>query len=271
MVHAKDGRSCDDSGAVLILALMFIIVGALSLTAIVTFAGTALRNTANLKAQRGLEYAGDSATDVAIQAVRYSSHAYDQATGRMSTPPQTCLGTASIAISATGHPTAATAQKFTMAVDCQGSARSPFTHTGPAAAGSVSGKTATTATLFSGTPTRFVGYEIVDSLHAIPSTTFIVPGGGIGSAMLSQSAGTKSGDTLTVVPTVERTVTFFACVRNAPATPICSKSNFDVRATVGFNDVSSTGSFTCPSVPGPTATCGTSISVKQWLVNIANH
>src|SRR6202035_47505 len=67
----------DESGAVLVLALVFVIVMAIALLAVVSFAGDGLRNSANLKGQRALEYAADSATTAAIQTVRYSYYAFD--------------------------------------------------------------------------------------------------------------------------------------------------------------------------------------------------
>ena len=69
-----------ESGAVLLLALIFVIVMSIALLAIVNFAGDALVNTANLKGQRSLEYAADAATDAAVQTVRYSYFAFNSTT-----------------------------------------------------------------------------------------------------------------------------------------------------------------------------------------------
>lgn len=73
-------RCHEESGAVLLLALIFVIVMSVTLLAIVNFAGDALINTANLKGQRALEYSADAATDAAIQTVRYSYYAFDGTT-----------------------------------------------------------------------------------------------------------------------------------------------------------------------------------------------
>jgi hypothetical protein len=65
-----------EDGAVLLLALVFILVIAIVLTSLLTFTGNDLTNTSNLRSQRSLEYAADGATDAALQAVRYSESAY---------------------------------------------------------------------------------------------------------------------------------------------------------------------------------------------------
>jgi hypothetical protein len=63
-------RSSNDEGAVLILALVFLVAVALVLLALVSLAGTNLVATSKLQAQRNLEYAADSLVDGAIQTVR---------------------------------------------------------------------------------------------------------------------------------------------------------------------------------------------------------
>jgi type II secretory pathway pseudopilin PulG len=62
---------CGESGATLVLALVFVLVISLVLMAIVTLSGTNLIDTAQLQNARSLEYAADGGVDAAIQAVRY--------------------------------------------------------------------------------------------------------------------------------------------------------------------------------------------------------
>ena len=62
----------DDSGAVLVLALIFMIVIALVLVAVVSFAGDGLASTTNLVEQQSLEYRSSGAMQIAIQTVRYT-------------------------------------------------------------------------------------------------------------------------------------------------------------------------------------------------------
>jgi hypothetical protein len=76
--------SRDEDGAVLLLALVFIVVIAVVLSSLLTLTGNDLLNSSNLRTQRSVEYAADGAADAAVQAVRYSETAY------MGTP-QACL------------------------------------------------------------------------------------------------------------------------------------------------------------------------------------
>jgi hypothetical protein len=62
----------DESGAILILALVFVLVVTLSIFGLITFGGTGILNATNLQGQRSLEYAADGAASASIQAVRYS-------------------------------------------------------------------------------------------------------------------------------------------------------------------------------------------------------
>jgi len=74
MVH--DRRSSDEGGAILILALVFVLIVTLSIFALITFGGVGILNATNLQGQRSLEYAADGATSASIQAVRYSYYPF---------------------------------------------------------------------------------------------------------------------------------------------------------------------------------------------------
>jgi hypothetical protein len=74
-----------ESGAVLVLALIFVIIMAVSLIAVVNLAGDALISTAKFTGQRSLQYAADAATDAAVEAVRYSYYAFDGKTNPQNT------------------------------------------------------------------------------------------------------------------------------------------------------------------------------------------
>jgi hypothetical protein len=66
----KDKR--DDSGAVLILALVFVIVTGVVGVALASLTSTNLIATSSLQAKRGVEFEADGAVDAAIQMVRYN-------------------------------------------------------------------------------------------------------------------------------------------------------------------------------------------------------
>ncbi len=63
----------DDSGAVLILALVFIIAIALIMLSLLSLTGNDIINASNLQSERSLDYAADGATTASMQAVRYSN------------------------------------------------------------------------------------------------------------------------------------------------------------------------------------------------------
>jgi hypothetical protein len=66
-------RRASEEGAVLILALVFLVAIGLVLMTLVSLAGTNLAVTSNLQAQRNLEYYADALVDGAIQAVRHEA------------------------------------------------------------------------------------------------------------------------------------------------------------------------------------------------------
>ena len=65
-----------EEGAVLVLALVFMIIIALVLVPLVTLSGNGLQNTSNLLQEQGLEYRSSGAVEVAIQTVRYTATNY---------------------------------------------------------------------------------------------------------------------------------------------------------------------------------------------------
>jgi hypothetical protein len=66
-----------EGGAILILALVFILLISLSVLGLLTFGGNGIKDATSLQGQRSLEYAADGATTAAIQAVRYSYYAFN--------------------------------------------------------------------------------------------------------------------------------------------------------------------------------------------------
>lgn len=248
----------DESGVTLLLALVFIVIGALALTALITFAGGALLNTANLNSQRTLEYAADSATDVAIQNVRYQPTYYPSGgsclTHTSSASPSITVDTRAIAVYCSGKTTSNAA----------------FIVGGSHGSILATRKKAVAATLFKVTPvgtSTFKGYEITDSKKQILATTFIVAENlSSHSATLSKTAmGTSSTDTFTLVPPKERIVTFYTCL--ADHSP-CNAGNAIVMATADFDDSSSAG-HDCTS--SSSRTCGTSMAITEWIERYANH
>ncbi|HEY5025182.1 MAG TPA: hypothetical protein VII76_09415 [Acidimicrobiales bacterium] len=70
---ARPETTLREDGAVLVLALVFMIVIALVLLGVVTLSGNDLLNTSHLLDQQSLEYRSSGAMQVAIQTVRYTN------------------------------------------------------------------------------------------------------------------------------------------------------------------------------------------------------
>ena len=67
----RHGR--DETGAVLVLALIFLLVAGVIIGSLVSWSSNDLLNTSNLQGARSLAYSAGGATDVAIQSARYTS------------------------------------------------------------------------------------------------------------------------------------------------------------------------------------------------------
>ena len=79
-----------EDGAILVLALVFMIIIALVLLGVVTLSGNGLRKTSHLLDQQSLEYRTNGAMQVAIQTVRYTNTAFPS----LPPPPTSCLSSA---------------------------------------------------------------------------------------------------------------------------------------------------------------------------------
>jgi hypothetical protein len=67
----SEGDPRNEAGAILILALLYIIVVSLVVAALTTWASSDLKNTTGFDAASSLHYAASSATEVAIQSMRF--------------------------------------------------------------------------------------------------------------------------------------------------------------------------------------------------------
>jgi hypothetical protein len=189
-----DGTRFDDVGAVLILALIFVIVVSLSVLGLITFGGTGLLNATNLQGQRSLEFAADGATSAAVQAVRYSYNQFSPSS------IEDCLP--------------------------DGAVLTPSS---------------------TGSQTMFINglYMTVDCAQAPPP----------------------------LPPNVTRSINFYACVQQgavAQVPPNCLANNAVVVATVNFDDVSTSGLYACASAT-VSSTCGTGMTIGNWIVETANN
>ena len=266
---ADRARARDDSGAALVLALVFLIVAALTVTALVSFAGTGLLDTAGFTPQRGLQYGANGAVEIAIQRVRYEATSYPTL--------ENCLGTAtSSSVQLTEYQ-----QTAQYRVYCRGTRLEP-TFSSTATVTTVSGKTVTTHQLFTTAHTSFVGYGF--SVVGASTVTSIVAETTFANTVTLSTSAKQPGE-IELIPPYQRLVTFYACrattrktcaVRTIRTTStkrsvrVMTPEHVLVNAVVGFGDhLASTGKDTCSTAS--TTTCGESMVVTQWTVSSANH
>jgi hypothetical protein len=120
--HQSISVARDEGGAILILALVFILLISFSVLGLLTFGGTGIKDSASLQGQRSLEYAADGATTAAIQAVRYSYYAFNGTPGpqnNFTNPAGDCLPDG--AVMTVPDTQTLTINGVTMTVDCTGS------------------------------------------------------------------------------------------------------------------------------------------------------
>ena len=86
-------RATDESGAVIILALVFLVAVSLIVTALLTWVGTSVHATTNFQDERNVEYAATNAVNLAIQNTRYSFD-YGTVTGNPYSPSGPMLNNA---------------------------------------------------------------------------------------------------------------------------------------------------------------------------------
>ncbi len=70
--RAAQARGTDESGAILVLALVFLVAVSLIVTALLTWMGTSLSATGSFTFERNVEYAATDAVNLAIQNTRFS-------------------------------------------------------------------------------------------------------------------------------------------------------------------------------------------------------
>ncbi len=90
----RAGTANDEAGAVIVLALIFLIVVGGVIASLSTWTLNGLNNTGNFASARSFQYAATSATQFAMQSIRYTPML---ATGQTwnANPPQPCWGSGS--------------------------------------------------------------------------------------------------------------------------------------------------------------------------------
>lgn len=220
-----------ERGAVLVLALIFLIVGSLLALALTTLSSTNLTNTANFVNLRTVNYAADGAMDGAIQQVRYHGNCENfPKSGDLQ------LSGAHVFVSCSNTPlpiitaVVATAGSTTLT-----SPSSPFL-----------------------SAYALTGQPVVNSAGTQIATISAVSSDGK-TATLSTAA--PASGTVNVGEQGQRFDTFKACVSTS-AISSCTTSP-EITAMVLFNDINR-------SVTPPVAAAGYSATVESWVVTDAN-
>ena len=262
---AERARARDDSGAALILALVFLIVAALTLTALVSFAGTGLLDTAGFTSQRGLQYGANGAVEIAIQNVRSQPTVYKTSGNCLGKAPTTSVTIAENHLSTPYR------------VYCKGTSVSTAIPLSSSAA--INGSIVQTSVLFTATRESVVGFgfgrEGSSGVIAVISETTH-----LGTIRLATTAPSGyPASAFELFAPYQRLVTFYAC--RATTCTLVTQTGVDeltpksvlVKAVVGFGDIASTGQYACTATPTTkqTTTCGESMVVTQWTVSSANH
>lgn len=255
-----------DTGASLVLALVFLIVAALTLTALVTFAGTGLLDTTGLTSQRGVQYGASGAIEIAIQHVRHTSGSYVELQNCLGSTPTTTSSVQITEFQVSAH----------YRVYCQGAMG--FLAPTESHSASVSGQTVTTSVLFNLHHPSFVGYGFsVAGTSAVTTVVSETPTTAHTVQLKAAVAPPGSNETITLFPPYQRLVAFYAC-RQTSATSCATVTTHTVKemtpksvlvkAVVGFGDLVSTGKDQCETTPNA---CGKSYVVTQWTVASANR
>jgi len=235
----RDGRN--ETGAVLVLALVFLLVAGVIIGSLVTWSSNDLLNTSNLQGGRSLTYSAGGATDVAIQSARYTSP--DSLTTAL-TAGQTGI-TQLTDTNGLNAPIAA-GDQVTIG---SGSTAQTVTATANAAIGA----TAVSVSSFTSTYAQPVNTVIYDDAcnGTSPSVTI---GGNAMSVWCSLVWTPLSAST--------RVETFSACPSSQSASA-CTASPY-VQAVVTFDDYPTP--IGLATTTACTASCGAGMTVNSWVV-----
>jgi hypothetical protein len=196
----------DESGAALIMALIFITIGALVVVALTNLTGTNLLNTSALQAQRNAQTTADAATDAAVQAVRYNGTCE-------SFPPSGSLAM----------------NGYNVIVTCAGT---------PIAGGTISGSTLSPPSGASFIP-EDVGLQVYDQYLPNSGYAMVSSYNSNGTLTLAQSA-TQTDSSAILGNPLQRLDLFSACVSTS-AISACTSSNAVLSAVVQYYDTDSSG------------------------------
>jgi hypothetical protein len=231
----------DETGAVLILALVFLLVAGVIIGSLVTWSSDDLLNTSNLQGSRSLVYSAGGATDIAIQGARY-------------TAPDSL--TTALTAGQTG---------ITQLTDSNG-LNAPIAAGDSVTIGSGATAQTVTATAAAAINATTISVASFTSTYAQPANTVIYDDTCNGTSPSVTIGGNAMSVWCSLVWTPEsastRVETFSAC----PATQSASActANPYVQAVVTFDDYPTPIGLATTSAC--TAYCGAGMTVNSWVV-----
>lgn len=252
----------DESGAVLVMALVFVVAMGLIIGVLTNLAGTNLTDTVQLQGQRGTEYAASGTTEAEIQALRYLGGAAGGNNG--SSSPQVCQPfpappTGSGSTTSSGLTISEDATQYVVAAACQAF---PATTIVSVNVQNLSSTITAAANTFSvadiGQMVEAVGIPAGATIIAVASDT---------SATLSVSAGATACPTASpcaqsvtiATPVGQRIVLLRGCL-GLNSGMNCAGGSPVVKAVVRYFDIGSDGK----------SHVGAGLTVQNWLVQAAN-
>jgi len=235
------GASRDEAGAVLVLALAFLMVAGGVIASLVSWSTNDILNTGGLQGGRSLVYSAGGATDVAIQSARYTS-------------PDTL--TTGLTAGQTG---------ITTLVDSNG-LNAPISSGDPVTIGS--GSTAQTVTATAAAPINATTISVTsfNSYYAEPANTLIYDDACNGVSPSVTIGGNTMSVWCSLVWTPQsastRVETFSTC-QTSESESSCTADPY-VQAVVTFDDYPSPIGVATSSACA--ATCGTGMTINSWVV-----
>jgi hypothetical protein len=234
-------ESGDEAGAILVLALVFLLVAGGIIGSLVTWTSNDIINSVNLQGGRSLVYSAGGATDVAIQGARYSS------------PDSLTTG---LTAGQTG---------ITQLTDTNG-LNAPIASGDQVTIGSGSTAQTVTATAAAAINATTVSVASFTSLYTQPTSTLIYDDACNGTSPSVTIGGNAMSVWCSLVWSPQsastRVETFSACPASE-GNSTCTASPY-VQAVVTFDDYSAGIGIATPNAC--TTTCGTGMTVNSWVV-----
>lgn len=246
-------RVQDESGAVLILALVFVFVVSFIVLGITEWEGNDLKNSANFATERSALYGAGGATQTAMSTVG--------ATPPTLTTSSLTNGQSYSSLSVTALPVGGAIPAGTALVI--GTIPTTATQTLTVSSNAQPGDTVIHVSPFTASPGQPAGTLV---------NVGLCPGGGpmtIGSSVsVTVWCSTLLFPQLTPPnPSITREVTFSACPSTVSQSSCMGANGAYVRSVIDFSDYNTSNQFQCSALAPTSSSCGTGVTIRSWAVN----